>query len=60
MAQKSAEAGLITQEQANSMQQNIEQRSQIQNQFPNQQYGNGYGYRGYGRGMMNGYGWGCC
>jgi len=60
MAQKYAEAGLITQEQADSMQQNIEQRSQIQKQFPNS-YGNGYGC--FGRGMMNGYGgrgaWGC-
>lgn len=68
MIQKYLDAGLITQQQADYMQQNIEQRSQIQNQFPNQQYGNEYGY-GYGYGcygwgnMMNGYGgrggWGC-
>lgn len=45
MAQKYAESGLITQQQADYMQQNIEHRNQIQNQFPNQQYGNGYGGR---------------
>ena len=66
MIQIYLDAGLITQQQADYMQQNINQQSQIQNQFPNQQYGNGYGhgYGCYGWGnMMNGYGalggWGC-
>lgn len=67
MIQKYLEAGLITQQQADYMQQNIDLRNQIQNQFPNQSgngYGYGYSYGCYGWGnMMNGYGsyggWGC-
>lgn len=55
MVQKYVEAGMITQEQADLMIQDIELKGQYQSQYNNNW---GPGYYGGGRSMMRGNGWG--